>query len=537
MELKETNINTIEQHSEKKEKANEIKIESNNYTENYVIKLKVDEFIKKIENKEVIKFEDFHLYQKIKVNNQISPLMIFILEKAIEKYNNHLIDNGIEEVGFEKFPGLTDKRRANDEEYFNSEEAYVLYASFPEKFIGNFWRNHQLLSDLLGINPDKTILRENLKLADDTKSISSQTVSSNKKKEKNKKSKKTDSNNSASSQNNDEKINEIDEINNREYYKLSLGANFEYNALHFLLYGIKKFTNFPRIVFFPIVKYIDYEEIDSAILIEEMRSDLEAYYQNFKSIDLNDYKGKRKEFNLQKNDLVFIETSFDIDTKKDKILNFMIKICRFIALYENIGLIKNLDEYTIKPLILYNNNYYLQKENIDDINDSITKLKKIIKKLKNNKKLEEIYENLQLIYCWPTMPLFNNFTTDTELNKKIEEKEDEFKQILNQKLEEKENEFNKKYEESLKEIKYLKDIIFNSKNYTSYHNKNNNYYRYKKYNNSNYHRKSNNYNYKSINYQKYSNYERHYNYKYINNVNKSYYINNNNYKYNNEYYY
>ena len=40
----------------------------------------------------------------------------------------------------------------------------------------------------------------------------------------------------------------------------------------------------------------------------------------------------------------------------------MAKICGFIKLYENIGLIKDLDEYAIKQIIFYNNNYYLNKE-------------------------------------------------------------------------------------------------------------------------------------------------------------------------------
>jgi hypothetical protein len=87
---------------------------------------------------------------------------------------------------------------------------------------------------------------------------------------------------------------------------LSFGANFQYNDLHFLLYGVKEYINLPRIIFYPIVEYKDYEEIDSCFLVKEMKTNLEAYYSNFKSInlELDDYDGERKSFNLMKNDLV-----------------------------------------------------------------------------------------------------------------------------------------------------------------------------------------------------------------------------------------
>ena len=40
--------------------------------------------------------------------------------------------------------------------------------------------------------------------------------------------------------------------------------------------------------------------------MKEMKTNLEAYYSNFKSInlELDDYDGERKSFNLMKNDLV-----------------------------------------------------------------------------------------------------------------------------------------------------------------------------------------------------------------------------------------
>ena len=50
----------------------------------------------------------------------------------------------------------------------------------------------------------------------------------------------------------------LNESNNKEYSKLSLGANFEYNALHFLLYGVNELINLPRIIYYPIVNFTDY---------------------------------------------------------------------------------------------------------------------------------------------------------------------------------------------------------------------------------------------------------------------------------------
>ena len=467
------NIKEVEKNKTDIQAQNEIQIDYN-----FISKEEVEKFIQKIKNKEKVELDDFNLYKKIHIDNQISPLMIFILENAIEKYNNNSIDNGIEKVGFEKFPGITNKREGNNEAYFDSKEAFVLYESFPENFIANFWSNHQLLSELLGINPVKAVLSTKLKLAKTTDSASSRNVSCD-----SKSAKKSNNSNSqkANSFQNEEEI--INESNNKEYYKLSLGANFEYNALHFLLYGIKKYINFPRIIFYPVVKYLDYEEIDSAILIEEMKTDLGAYYKNFKSIDLKNPYGERNNFNLKKDDLIFVETTFELDTKKNKIYDFMVKICAFIKLYENIGLLKSLNEYTIKPIVLYNNNYYLTKENIKDIENSIQQIKETIPKLENSKKLEEIYHNLQIIYCWPTIPLFNNFTTYNELNKKIEEGDKKLEET-NKKLED----TNKKFEDGQKEIKNLKEIILNFENSLKIGNKNNYNYRYKRFNNNNYHK-------------------------------------------------
>ena len=105
--------------------------------------------------------------------------------------------------------------------------------------------------------------------------------------------------------------------------------------------------------------------------------------------------------------------------KKKKIHDFFVKILSFIFLFENIKLIDNINNYKIRPIILYNNNYNIKNDTIDKIKKSINSIKITIKKL-NNTKFEEIYENVQIIYCWPTMPLLNNIITQRDLNKKIE---------------------------------------------------------------------------------------------------------------------
>ena len=479
-------------------------------------------FIDKVNNKKKIELEDFNLYNKIKKNNQISPLMEYILENAIDKYNNNNIDNGIEGTGFGYYPGISSSEKDNNNVYFNSNDAFVLYVKFSEKLIGNFWTNHQLLSELLDINPNKAVLSTGLRLAN---TITDK--KSNKSKNKKEKSKENNSNKDISSNNELNEEEKIQKSNNKEYYKLSLGANFEYNALHFLLYGIKKFITFPRIIYYPLVEYKDYEEIDTVILIEEMKEDLGKYFSNFKSINLNNHKEERKDFNLKKNDLVFIETTFDIENK-NKIDEFMLKIIKFIHLFINIGLIKDLESYTIKPLVLYNNDYILKDKLIKDINIIIENTRKKISTL-NNEKFYEICDNLQIIYCWPTMPIVNNYLGFNDLNQKIDElkKRDESKKNEIDELKKRDEsnkneiyELKKRDESNKNEIDELKKTIQNLKNEII--NKKPFNYNSKRFNN----------NY----YQKYSN-----NYKYINNYNKKSYNNlkyYNNYKYyNNKYYY
>ena len=299
--------------------------------------------------------------------------------------------------------------------------------------------------------------------------------------------------NSSNSQNKKKVISpkNIDDIDNENYYKLTLGASFEYNALNFLLYGIKELVNFPRIVYYPIVEYKDYEEIDSLFLIKDMKDNLDTYYSNFKSIDINNITGERKSFNLKKNELVFVECTFDFEKRNDKISDFFIKIIQFIKLFINAKKIQNLDEYTIKPILLYNNNINLSDKNIKK---SVKVIKETIEKLEdksNNEKFKEIYNNIQIIYCWPTIPILKNITTYNDLDKKLEN-----------------------------ETKDLRDKIARLENEMKKMKKNNNY-NYKRFNNNNY------YNYKKY---KYNNYKQRYNnyyypnndYKYVNNINKRY---------------
>ena len=91
--------------------------------------------------------------------------MLFILEKSIKKYNGDLSNNGIEDTVFGYFPGITDSEIKNNKKYFKSSNAFVFYSTFSEDLIATFWKNHQLLSDLLGINQKNEVLSTKLNLA------------------------------------------------------------------------------------------------------------------------------------------------------------------------------------------------------------------------------------------------------------------------------------------------------------------------------------------------------------------------------------
>ena len=88
-----------------------------------------------------------------------------------------------------------------------------------------------------------------------------------------------------------------------------------------------------------------------------MKPNLDKYYSNFKSIDLDkfidnnkvikldqnsvvEYNKNRKEFKLNENDLVFIKTTFEYESNKNKVYKFLLKIIKFISLYIDISLLK-----------------------------------------------------------------------------------------------------------------------------------------------------------------------------------------------------
>ena len=53
--------------------------------------------------------------------------------------------------------------------------------------------------------------------------------------------------------------------------------------------------------------------MDNIFIIKKMRTDIDDYYKNFKSFDLQKEKmNDREEFKLEENDIVFIETTFNI---------------------------------------------------------------------------------------------------------------------------------------------------------------------------------------------------------------------------------
>ena len=65
----------------------------------------IKNFINNLSNDNNIKFEDFNIYNNIRTDQQISPLIVYILEKAIEVFNQKLnkeeiIKYGLEKVGF-----------------------------------------------------------------------------------------------------------------------------------------------------------------------------------------------------------------------------------------------------------------------------------------------------------------------------------------------------------------------------------------------------------------------------------------------------
>ena len=168
----------------------------------------VKSFIANLQKDNAITFEDFNIYKKIKTDNKISPLIIYILEKAIEVYNQKLnkeemIKIGFENVGFGNYPGLSETEKNNNNIYFEKDDAYVLYASFNQEFIGNFWLEHRLLKNLLKINPDLSVDCSELNL-DHMKNIKSEIDKIKNKSTKSKSSNKSSSNKNSNKDNSSE---------------------------------------------------------------------------------------------------------------------------------------------------------------------------------------------------------------------------------------------------------------------------------------------------------------------------------------------
>ena len=91
-------------------------------------------FKDKVEKKKDIEFEDFNIYKKIKTDNKISPLIIYILEKAINVYNQKLnkeemIKYGFENVGFGNYPGISETEKDNNKIYFEDDNAICKFQS------------------------------------------------------------------------------------------------------------------------------------------------------------------------------------------------------------------------------------------------------------------------------------------------------------------------------------------------------------------------------------------------------------------------
>ena len=174
---------------------------------------------------------------------------------------------------------------------------------------------------------------------------------------------------------------------------------------------------------------------------------------------------------------------------------------------------------------MYNNNYNISNKNLHDIKDAIETFKITVSKF-NNVKFKEIYDNLQIIYCWPTIPIVNNYLSVSDLNKKINEIKIENEKKINEiKIENEKNinELKVENNELQKKINNLEKVIYNSGIRSNIENNNNRfrnkYYNKNKYNNNNckYYYKYNNDNYKY--YYKYNN-NNNYKYGYYN---KSYF--------------
>ena len=120
---------------------------------------------------------------------------------------------------------------------------------------------------------------------------------------------------------------------------------------------------------------------------------------------------ERKELVLNKNDLVFVEIYY-LHPTKDKLEKFMKKIIKFLELYENSKIIE-IKKYTIRPIFIYDDNYILKTNEYKALKN---KLKEFPQLFKDYTKAQEIADNMQICYGWPTLSIFNKFVTTNELN-------------------------------------------------------------------------------------------------------------------------
>ena len=353
----------------------------------------------KIKAKEYIDKKFFNIFNKIENSNSINPLFVHILKLGLNKYNNMGKCPDIYSVGFDKFPGLTIKEKRRNQLVFNSDDAFVFYVSYNEDLISKFYSEKQSLQELLNTNEFKTYIdNENgpsdLKLDNlDNISIKSDSFVSNEA---------------------EEVKNEF--FHNKAYLSLLSGHNFEVNCITFLLNGLKKIKYLPRVVFYPIIKDIDMEEIDSAFIVKDLIDKPKDYFHNFQSIDFKSNTSlKRNEIVIKKNDLIFVEIVF-CHLSKEKLKEFIEKIIKFLKLYDNANII-NITEYSVRPILIFDDNYVLKINEYNILKNALIEFKN---SNKNFIKVDEIVDNMQICYVWPTLSIYNKFVTTNELKSKID---------------------------------------------------------------------------------------------------------------------
>ena len=158
------------------------------------------------------------------------------------------------------------------------------------------------------------------------------------------------------------------------------------------------------------------EEIDSAFIVEDLIDKPKDYFHNFQSIDFKSNTSlKRNEIVIKKNDLIFVEIVF-CHPSKEKLKEFMEKIIKFLKLYDNANII-NITEYYVRPILIFDNNYVLKTNEYNILKNALIEFKN---SNKNFIKVDEIVDNMQICYVWPTLSIYNKFVTTNELKSKID---------------------------------------------------------------------------------------------------------------------